>query len=446
MTGSATRTPTTPEAPRAAPETEYIGLPRGTQLWYRWFHRFISRLYFSRISVVNPQRLPDPRSGPVLYLGLHRNGAVDGFVYHAVLPGTHFMVSTQLSEGLLGRLFFDGIAVVRDKDRDRFPNHQAINRKALGQCQSLLRQGGELFIFPEGTSTLGPRHLRFRSGAARILADYLERGGTVRVIPLGVTYECPWAFRSRAEVIVGRPIATVLDEALSSRRKVVELKRRIRESLEEVGINVPSEEYQSLMRKLAYTATLGSPYGYYEVQKALERELPPALLSAWESLQPQLARCRLRYHRGLPLFPMRSMWLYAAFLAVLAPLVAAGALANCGPLAAGCWAGERLADDTNVISLWRILVGVPTFLVWVCCWAVAAVLAGTPALFLVYVAVTWLGLRCVYRFRKLSVAVHNGLRHPELREPLLAFRRSVIDALDAMQRPAPPANASSLAN
>lgn len=388
---------------------------------------------------MHPERLPDAHAGAVLYVGLHRNGAVDGFVYHSVLPRAHFMISTQLEEGLLGRLFFGGIAVVRDKDRARFPDYQARNQKALRQCQSLLRQGGQLFIFPEGTSTLGPRHLRFRGGAARVLADHLESGGTVRAVPLGVTYECPWALRSRAEVIVGNPIDTALDHALPARRRAAELHKRIRAALEDVGINVPSEEYQVLVQKLAHIATLSSPYGYFHAQKAFEREIPSGLRRAWEELQPQLEGRSLWHDRGIPLFPMHNVWLYAAFLAVLTPFVAAGALANCVPLAAGCWAGRRLADDTNVISLWRILVGVPLFLLWACLWAVAAVVSGGPLLFFGYILLTWIGLRSFYRFRKLSVAVHNGLRYPELLEPLLGFRQMVIDAVATVEQPELPA-------
>ena len=46
------------------------------RLWYRGCHWLCARIYFERITVLHPSRLPD--GGPVLYLGLHRNGAVHG--------------------------------------------------------------------------------------------------------------------------------------------------------------------------------------------------------------------------------------------------------------------------------------------------------------------------------------------------------------------------------
>src|ERR1041385_6496227 len=36
------------------------------------------------------------------------------------------------------------------------------------------RSGGELFVFPEGTSSLGPRHLPFKAGGAQLALDCLE--------------------------------------------------------------------------------------------------------------------------------------------------------------------------------------------------------------------------------------------------------------------------------
>jgi hypothetical protein len=97
-------------------------LPRGG--WRLWLYRFITTVYFERITLVHPDRLPG--AGAVLYLGLHRNGAVDGFVYDRVLRNPVFMISTQLRKNWFARLFFQGIAVTRTKDEwDRALNDAA---------------------------------------------------------------------------------------------------------------------------------------------------------------------------------------------------------------------------------------------------------------------------------------------------------------------------------
>src|SRR3954470_18685749 len=128
-------------------------------MWHRIFPRFCGRFYFGRITIRGAERLPG--AGPVLWLGLHRNGAVDGFAYAAALRRPLvYLISTQLRKSLLGRIFFGGIGVARHADE----GDRAANRAALGRCLERLQAGGELFVFPEGTSSLGPRHLPFKAG------------------------------------------------------------------------------------------------------------------------------------------------------------------------------------------------------------------------------------------------------------------------------------------
>src|SRR5512135_3039658 len=69
-------------------------------VWYRALYRFVDALYFARISVIhlataNGEESNRQTPGPTLYLGLHRNGAVDGFVYYCALDNPVFLISTQ---------------------------------------------------------------------------------------------------------------------------------------------------------------------------------------------------------------------------------------------------------------------------------------------------------------------------------------------------------------
>src|SRR5574341_1221764 len=62
----------------------------------------------------------------------------------------------------------------------------------------------------------GPRHLPFKSGAAQLLLEYLDAPAPpLSVVPVGIHYEWPWAFRSRVEVVVGEPIPMELPAALT---------------------------------------------------------------------------------------------------------------------------------------------------------------------------------------------------------------------------------------
>ena len=294
-----------------------------TPLWRRCLYWFINNIYFQRITVTHPDWRSD--EGPVLYLGLHRNGAVDGFVYHSALSGPAFMISTQLRKNWLSRLFFDGIAVTRTKDE----GDHSVNAAALRQCLDHLHAGGKLCVFPEGTSSLGPRHLPFKGGAVWLLLDYLEAGGPpLRVVPVGIHYECAWAFRAKVEVVTGPPLSLELPPDSSRTERLRIMKRRVQAALEAVGINVPSDQGQETVQCLAYVATLGTPRSYFASMKALERGVPEQITAQWRALEPDLRQAGPWLHQGVPLFPVGPMALYVLALVLIGPVVAAAILLN----------------------------------------------------------------------------------------------------------------------
>lgn len=387
--------------------------------WYRGWHWLCTRIYFDRIAILNPERLPS--RGPTLYVGLHRNGAVDGFVYHQATPGAVFLISTQLVRSFFARLFFHGIAVARLKDEE----DRTHNLDALRQCQELLAAGGSLFVFPEGTSSLGPRHLPFKSGAVQIALDYLATGSPLQIVPLGIHYHRAWAFRSQVEVVPGNPIRTDLEPGLSQLGRLKELKRRVNAGLEAVGTNFNSAEELQRAELLAYLATLETGRPYFDALKAMEPGLPGNVLARWQEFETILSSRRPALHQGAPLFPDIPLPLALLFLILLGPIVLTGALANLPPLLAGWFAGKKFADGRNVIALWRILVGLPVFLLWFCLAAlVLAIYAGGIAA-LAYAGLTFLALQLWTPARKLAVGVSNAIGHRALRAPLQALREAL---------------------
>ena len=383
----------------------------------RGLHIAWARLWFEAISIRGREHLP--ASGPVLYVALHRNGIVDGFVHECVLRAPTYLISAQWKQGLRG-LFFDGICVVREKDA----GDASQNADALTLCVEHLRQGGELGIFPEGTSALGPKHLPFKTGAARTLAAYLATGGPITVLPIGLHYERAWAFRSKVEVVIGPPIDTGLDPALSPNRQMRTLQQRLELALEGVGINVADAAEQALVEGLAYAATLGTQLNYFDALKVFEKGVPEELRQGWQTLNETPKALR---HQGVPLIPKGSVARYLLALLLLGPWVPAAVLLNLPPFLAAYWAGEKFPDDRNVIALWRILVGMPVFALWGLAVITTTCLLGHPWWALGWAAPTLAGIQSWYRVKKLCVALHNALRCGGLRPSLLALQARVIE-------------------
>ncbi len=123
---------------------------------------------------------------------------MDGWVYSHALPRrTVFTVAAKRLRQPWLRLLVAGIGVDRRQDGGA-PQR---NRAALAECRRELRAGGTIFIFPEGTSTLGPRHLPFQPGAA-LLARACP---AATIVPLAIHYAEPTRIGTGVDVVVGAP-------------------------------------------------------------------------------------------------------------------------------------------------------------------------------------------------------------------------------------------------
>lgn len=397
-------------------------------LWYRLLSRSLTSLHYHRVRVINPRSLP--ANGPVLFVALHRNGAVDGYVYKSAIPRANFLISVQLRRSLLGRVFFGGIEVARSKDRSMADGRQAnADDAALQACVDYVEEGGALVVMPEGSSDLGHRHLPFHKGAARILAQLAAHPGSpVQVVPLGIHYEQAWAWQSDVEVVVGEPIDTGLPADGTPAERINLLHERIARALESLAVQAGSADLFSERERIAYASTFGSERSYFAALKALESCMPEvAALSSKmeEEISATAGGRRLWRHHGVPLVPMANAWAYPLLWATLLPVCALAFLCNVVPLVCAWWAGKRFSDGRNTIALWRLLVGFPCLLLWVSALLVAAIWLHSLPLWFAYVAISALGLRSVRRVQKLSISLHNWMIAPALREPLLRWRESL---------------------
>jgi len=324
--------------------------------------RLVRALFFDRVTLLGSAALPS--AGPALYLGLHRNGATDGFVYQRAAPRAVPMVSRQLTRGFLGKLVFSGIEVVRSKDTERYGMSGADNRTALETCVELLARGGELFILPEGTSDLGPSHLPFHPGAARILAAARKNGVPLRVVPMGIHYERGRALRTRVTIVVGEAFTLDLLEGIGEAEWVAALQDRIEQALLGVGINVADAAAQARLEQTGYVAAMDNPTGYFPALKAFESGLPETVTAAWKAVDEYCRGRRVARHHGVPVAPVGPSLFPVVGGMVFGPLAVLAALANLPPLLVGALAARRLADAANVITFWRILAGTPAVLLY----------------------------------------------------------------------------------
>lgn len=385
------------------------------ELWYRVLLYVVARIYYRRVRVV---RLAPLSAGerPVLYVGLHRNGAVDGILYKSAFPRAVFLISRQLVRSWFARLFFTGIPVTRDKDEHE-PSSRGDNARALAAAVDHVVAGGDLFVFPEGTSDLGPRHLPFKPGAARVLAAAMERGVTPVVLPLGIFYESAPTFRSDVCIVVGAPIDVAPCAAIEDQRtKVGALMSCITTGLEAIAVEAADADALHRIETLSAIGDEDMGETRWRMQRTLAaRTLPAPVDERWRHLAREIETRRTAVDRaGIPRFSRRGAIWNAGWIGVEMLVVSLAFLTNVIPLVAAWRAGKRLSDAPNTIAIWRILIGVPVTAAW---WlGIAGAVTVWRSVWVVgaYGAITFLGLvaypELCERWPKLSNAFRNASR------------------------------------
>jgi 1-acyl-sn-glycerol-3-phosphate acyltransferase len=172
-------------------------LPPGGVPWVhdvgRWIGRWLHRPAY-RIRIRHASRIP--ATGPVVMVANHSSFIEPQVLFGLPRRQTVFLIKAELSSGVVGRAFRAlGQIMVRRGAADREPLMAAV---------AVLRAGGLIGIFPEGTRGSG-EVARAEQGAA-----WLVRMTDAVVLPVATrgTYRPPGArrrFRPKLDVLVGEP-------------------------------------------------------------------------------------------------------------------------------------------------------------------------------------------------------------------------------------------------
>jgi len=214
--------------------------------WSRWLGRILAQGLWAT-KVVGRSNIP--KHGAVIVVTNHM-GFIDGPVIHGVIPrGSHFLVSDHMYAGPFGPLL------------QRAGQIKVVNagRGALAQGLAVLRRGGVVGIFPEGTRGAGAADsvhggaawLAIQSGAPIVptaLIGTRRSGESVNVWP-----------RPRRRILVEFGVPTVLmpPEDLKGRAKqawaehaVAEaLRMQLAETLTHTSLELPNDDEVSDRRR-----------------------------------------------------------------------------------------------------------------------------------------------------------------------------------------------------
>lgn len=366
----------------------------------RLFRHWLVRFYFRRVQVFGTENIPE--NGAVLLSCVHRNGAVDGVVMESVLHNPVGIAGNNLTGSAYMRMFLGESVAIH-----RRPSTPAENRENLRQFKkvaSTALDGRPVVMFPEGTSKLGPNLLPIKRGLAYLARLTLKEGRDipVSIVPVGLHYTRGFEFRSDVEISYGTPISISKDNV----QNLDELTARIADAMGDVAVIFPDAEEQRRGELFADTVcTLNDAHSHRSACLAYAaRELPQKLCDSFNETVKGHDR-----HSLPPVFPKHGQALGWLECILLSPLILLFFMANLLPLAGGYAAAHIMADDDNVITLWRILTGVPLWAVQMITYLAIALIVPdyAAALTIPYIAVTCLGILGYRRWKSALAGVMN---------------------------------------
>jgi 1-acyl-sn-glycerol-3-phosphate acyltransferase len=172
-----------------------------------WVFRRVIAIYFRSIEAAGPA--PSPATKGRLFVSNHVNGLIDPILVltGAPCPISPVAKSTLWRVPLLRWLLaaVDAVPIVRRRDD---PDKAAgTNDEAFERVADWLADGGNILIFPEGTSHNEPHVVAVRSGAARMLVRAFRRdaagAGEVSFQAVALEFDARHQFRSRALLVYG---------------------------------------------------------------------------------------------------------------------------------------------------------------------------------------------------------------------------------------------------
>jgi 1-acyl-sn-glycerol-3-phosphate acyltransferase len=189
--------------------------------WSRWIGWFLAHVVWNtRVT----GRHHVPRGGPVL-LAANHTGVIDGPVLAGVAPrGAHILVKAEMFVGPLGWILRLAGQIPVDRDG---------GRTALATALGVLRRGGVVGIFPEGSRGRGD------ASDARAGITWLALNGKAPVVPVAVlgtrrtgegVNHLP-GLRRRVVIAFGEPVLLERAPGVSGREATAAANDRLRDAL-----------------------------------------------------------------------------------------------------------------------------------------------------------------------------------------------------------------------
>lgn len=167
------------------------------------------RLYYREIRVKNIKRLD--KVGGRIIIANHPNTMMDGWILSYInKQPIYFMAKGTFFNTPFKKWLLKNLGLIPINRASESATKGVNNQDSFEACYRLLEEGKTVVIFPEGNSYKERQLRELKSGTARIALEVEKRGVAktpIEIVPVGLVYSKPEAFRSSILVSVGESIS-----------------------------------------------------------------------------------------------------------------------------------------------------------------------------------------------------------------------------------------------
>jgi 1-acyl-sn-glycerol-3-phosphate acyltransferase len=212
--------------------------------------RGIIRLYFRQIERVGEPPGPDTRGR--VFVSNHHNALIDPVL---VLTDAQCEISPIAKSTLWNipglKYLLDSAGAVPLYRKKDDPNRAAdANDAVFGKIAEHLAKGGNILIFPEGTSHSEPHLAPLRTGAARMLVAGEQQGGALTFQAVALEFDEREQFRSRCLVLWG-PVRKLSDVAGEGEERVRGITAQMEADLSDLLVEGETHDDRRLVARVA---------------------------------------------------------------------------------------------------------------------------------------------------------------------------------------------------
>ena len=368
--------------------------PHQPSIWGRLVRRLgrlAVRLYYPRIEFSGREHIPV--DGPILLCANHANSLLDPVLVGttAQRPVRFFAKAPLFKTPVVGPLM-DALGMIPafrgQDDRRQVKN----NQQSLDKGIKALLQGDAVGIFPEGKSHDHLRVEMVRGGAARMALDAVRQGADqLQLVPIGLNYRWKDRFRSSVWIQIGPPLAVSpwLAERQAAgeddpRRLARQLTDQLQTRMQQVTIHLAESDWSDWVQDLELLAPpievdphsrvpflrrrkrIAEAINYFA---SVDRPLVEELAGRIEQFRDRVDRSGLRMETVAPRGRSVCTVLVTLLMALAGALaflpVAAATLFHLVPFFTVRWIAARFTPPgRTTVSLHRLLVGLPGYLIW----------------------------------------------------------------------------------